>query len=92
MPFHSRATRAWRRHDRARLKAVRARHQSRAWRTFATPQDEAASLGQAVATATPCSCPMCGNPRRSFGHRTRAEEKAALDQGEGVEEWWDGVA
>jgi hypothetical protein len=26
----------------------------------------------------PCSCLMCGNPRKYFGARTRQEQKAAL--------------
>ena len=29
-----------------------------------------------VATRVPCSCPMCGNPRRHFGERTIQERRA----------------
>lgn len=29
-------------------------------------------------TRKPCSCPMCGNPRRWFGERTRQEQMADL--------------
>ena len=33
---------------------------------------------------TPCSCPLCGNPRRHFGEVTRQEKISALDTTENV--------
>lgn len=33
-----------------------------------------------IKTHVPCSCPMCGNPRRYFGERTIQEKKAFLDE------------
>ena len=32
--------------------------------------------GRAVKTPTPCSCPMCGNPRKFFGELTMQERRA----------------
>ena len=32
-----------------------------------------------INTPTPCSCFMCGNPRRHFGERTLQERKSDLD-------------
>lgn len=32
-----------------------------------------------IDTPTPCSCGMCGNPRRKMGELTRAEEQANRD-------------
>jgi hypothetical protein len=57
--------RALRRHHRARLMARRRHHFGR-WLT-------AAEAARAVTTATPCSCWMCGNPRRYFGQPTLQE-------------------
>jgi hypothetical protein len=37
---------------------------------------EGRQLGKLLHTATPCSCPMCGNPRKYFGHRTIQELRA----------------
>lgn len=33
-----------------------------------------------ISTRVPCSCWMCGNPRRHFHERTRQERLAELDQ------------
>lgn len=33
-----------------------------------------------IKTHVPCSCTMCGNPRRHFGERTIQEKKAFLDE------------
>lgn len=33
-------------------------------------------VGLYAATRVPCSCPLCGNPRRHFGERTRQERQA----------------
>jgi hypothetical protein len=51
--------RAIRRAHRARLKKARRFHWGRRLRGSA--------LGMVVDTPTPCSCWMCGNPRRYFG-------------------------
>ena len=32
-------------------------------------------LGRVVQYACACSCPMCGNARRHFGHRTIQEQR-----------------
>lgn len=34
--------------------------------------------GRLAKTPTPCSCVMCGNPRRHMGERTLAEHRAIL--------------
>ena len=36
-------------------------------------------IGALTTTPTPCSCYMCGNPRKHFGALTRQEIKAQLD-------------
>jgi len=33
---------------------------------------------------TVCSCWMCGNPRKHFGERTRAEVLADVEMAEGI--------
>lgn len=35
---------------------------------------EERTLRQCRKTGTPCSCPMCGNPRKWFKERTRKEK------------------
>lgn len=59
--------RALRRHHVARLKAARRFHWGRDLR------HDAKVLGQVVDTPCPCSCRMCGNPRRYFEPMTRQE-------------------
>ena len=53
------------RHHRARLKHNRKYHFERVL--------SGKQLGMAVNTPRPCSCVMCGNPRRYFGKKTLAE-------------------
>lgn len=36
-------------------------------------------LGMVVSTPRHCSCWMCGNPRKYFGHKTRQEIMASTD-------------
>lgn len=67
--------RAWRRHQRARLKAAR-KHYWNGWRS-----DPSAS-SRLVKTPTPCSCAMCGNPRKYFGEPTLQEQRADQDHQE----------
>ena len=38
-------------------------------------QERAARLGKLAKTPVPCSCPMCGNPRRYFGQETLSERR-----------------
>ena len=40
-------------------------------------------------TRAPCSCVMCGNPRRHFGAKTRQERIADEDMAEQLREWVD---
>ncbi|HEU5080916.1 MAG TPA: hypothetical protein VFT72_17015 [Opitutaceae bacterium] len=62
--------RALRRHHRARLIARHRRHFGRV-----LTGEEAA---KAATTPTPCSCWMCGSPRRHFGRPTIQEIRATL--------------
>lgn len=62
--------RAQRRHDAARIK------KNRRWHWGRDMAQEGRQLGKLLHTATPCSCPMCGNPRKYFGHRTIQELRA----------------
>ena len=62
--------RSERRHHRERLKKARQRHWGRDLR--GQPRD----LGRVVDTPTPCSCPMCGNPRR-FLSLSSVQERSA---------------
>lgn len=36
---------------------------------------------------TPCSCPMCGNPRRHFGEKTIQERKNIIKFKEEIDEY-----
>ena len=64
--------RAMRRHHTARLKKVRSFHWGRDIR------QDAKELGKVIDTPTPCSCWMCGNPRRYFSEAT-LHERCAID-------------
>lgn len=66
--------RALRRHHAARLKAVRRFHWGRDIR------HDAKLVGKVVDTPTPCSCWMCGNPRR-FQNELTCQERRAIDRG-----------
>lgn len=79
LPYH-RGMRALRRHHQARLKKAR--------RFLWGPRRDLHSepgraIGIAIDTPKPCSCWMCGNPRRYFGERSlqelRADEAARSD-------------
>ena len=57
--------------NRAKRRAALAKRKARARRLYPTcplPERLANNL-------TPCSCSMCGNPRRHFGKRTVQERK-----------------
>ncbi|GAK58658.1 hypothetical protein U27_05632 [Candidatus Vecturithrix granuli] len=65
--------RAIRRHHRERLKKKRRWHFGRI-----LTEDE---QGKVVDTPTPCSCSLCGNPRRHFHELTVQERRIAFEQG-----------
>ena len=62
-----------RRHHMLRLKHLR-RHD----RSFIYSQKEPdkREVGKHVNTPTACSCWMCGNPRRYYGHQTLQERRS----------------
>jgi hypothetical protein len=63
-------SRALRRHHRYRLWRKRRFYWSR---NLVEPNENPRSRGKVVDTPTPCSCWMCGNPRRYFGEKTLQE-------------------
>lgn len=65
--------RALRRHHVARIKRARRFHWGR------DLAQEPKPLAKAIDTPCPCSCWMCGNPRRYFGELTRQEKQELLD-------------
>lgn len=62
---------ALRRHHHQRLK------KSRRYRWGRDLRREPHQLAKVINTPTPCSCPMCGNPRRYFGELTLQERRNA---------------
>lgn len=68
--------RSVRRHHAGRLKKSRHHHWGR------DISSEAKRLGQVVDTPTPCSCYMCGNPRKYFNEKTVQECRLFQDKGE----------
>lgn len=70
-PDNFREARALRRHHRERLKATRRFY----WARGAGPRSDK-TLGMALSTPAPCSCTLCGNPRRHFGETTLQELRA----------------
>ena len=67
--------RAQRRHDCERLKAARSRHLLVAGRGAQSSRASDRVIGVHANTAAPCSCWMCGNPRKFFGERTVQERR-----------------
>lgn len=65
--------RALRRHHVARLKAARRFHWGR------DIHHDAKAVGKVVDTPCPCSCWMCGNPRRHFKDVSQ-QEQAFIDR------------
>ena len=67
--------------DSKLMRAIRRHHRYRLWcnRRFLWGRDLSGSdenpllRGKAIDTPTPCSCWMCGNPRRYFGEKTLQE-------------------
>lgn len=60
---------SWRRHHAARMKS----------RAKGLYRDHPKATYYADNLAV-CSCPMCGNPRKWFGHITNQERRAASDE------------
>ena len=46
----------------------------------------AKAVGKLAANRKPCSCNMCGNPRRHFGDETRQEKIVVLPMREQIRE------
>lgn len=67
---------AIRRHHRDRIKRKRAGHFG--GNAGSTPR----KLGMVVSTAAPCSCAMCGNPRKLFGDLTMQERRLLARSGD----------
>lgn len=65
-------TRAWRRHQRERIKNKRIR-QINSWWFGERVVDDPKFVGMMIDTPHPCSGPCCGNPRKHFGLLTRQE-------------------
>ena len=64
-------TKAYRRHHIKRLKRVRSHYYD--------GDISEKQLQLLIHTRKPCSCYMCGNPRRHFGEITRQEELSNLE-------------
>ena len=62
---------AYRRHQVDRIRRKRLSYYG-GW-----PREDDRIAGLLVHTATLCSCPFCGNPRKWFGQATRQERQAA---------------
>lgn len=62
----------------------RARRVLRIWRARGGSRqfydDYVRIAGRMLHTRTPCSCPMCGNPRRHFGKVTRQEMLTGVEE------------
>lgn len=72
-------SRAERRHHMDRIKK-----RVRGYYQFARePVNPREVCGKLARTRTPCSCPMCGNPRKHFGSLTRQEKLAGKEKGAG---------
>ena len=88
-------SRAQRRHDRARLKKKRRNHWGygrQGWRSYCHDginEMDAAQAGMVVNTPTPCSCYMCGNPRRNAW--ANVWEELTVQERKAVDAAWDGI-
>lgn len=83
MSTHLRHGRAWRRHDLARVKRARSHY----WTVNPRLENQVcpARLGKVARTPAPCSCWMCGNPRRTpKDWLTLAERRATHAQEDGM--------
>lgn len=67
--------RAERIHHNERIKKKVKRRLQRRWQQYRDVDDRA--VGKATSThLVDCSCPMCGNPRKWFGKKTKQEIQA----------------
>lgn len=66
--------RAERRHEAARLK------KNRRWYWGRDIGEDSRLRGKLLHTPALCSCPLCGNPRKYFGHRTIQELRALQEE------------
>lgn len=69
-------------HHRARLICKRVKQRPYWFSGITDPRRLERGQARLAKTSTPCSCVMCGNPRRYFGHDTLAEKKAGLRERE----------
>lgn len=44
-------------------------------------------VNRLVENTTPCSCPMCGNPRKHFNQKTLKEKINLINYEEGIDEY-----
>lgn len=71
-------SRAYRRHQRDRMIAKQLNKYKHIYSGFS--DEEAMRFARCSADLRqPCSCVMCGNPRKWFGERTRQEQLAQFD-------------
>lgn len=74
MSKHERTGKAWRRHDRFRLKKKRGDYFYVRFWLECDPELKDKKLGRLVNTPKACSCACCGNPRKFFKALTKAEK------------------
>ena len=71
-------------HPNRREGILRARRLLRVWRgrhgSYSVYADSGRIAQRLLYTRVPCSCVMCGNPRRHFGQKTRQELLAEEEQ------------
>lgn len=75
--------RAIRRHHIARLKYTRRKYFTADWWN-----NDAKRMGKIVQYPKMCSCIMCGNERKWFGHRTLDELRGFDILKDGLEDWY----
>ena len=81
--MQSTRNRASRNHHRKRLIFNRINERHRWFVDMKTQADQKSyqrATGRLADTPTPCSCTMCGNPRKYFSRRTLHEKRADLNQ------------
>jgi len=69
------STRALRRHHYRRLQKTRQHYWGRDRDQQHTPPLTPRELGYVANTPHPCSCYLCGNPRRNFNEKTVQERR-----------------
>lgn len=77
-------TRAWRRHQRKRIRKKRIR-QAKNWYVDWSCVTDKRWVGGMIDTPNPCNCWMCENPRKR-GEKTLQELKALQQYYEGLED------